>query len=275
MPDVVLIEPHADDWAISMAIAAAHYAGAGYTVHLLTMTDSGSGGVLDDLAGRSWPTPTLCSWHGTYHDPAREGYTPPAEADFPALRLAESRAAIGTLVAAVAGSGGVHHYAGGLADGFGGPSGQPPTAAGIAAAQAVIKSYVDQLANGTTFFHTMSPTDDHPDHAACGQALRNLKNDPAYSYTLSGSRFFVSRLYWNDADAIAEGLSSFPVTQSRKPEYDKAVRLAAKCYAAWSPPHSYGVGYHQVINQFYSNGLDSQGNGNATNSVVIESKWHD
>lgn len=270
MNDVFLIEPHADDFLISMGEAAAHYYGANYNLRLITMTASGSGGVLDDLAGD-----VVCGSHGYRHNPAKEGYIAPAEADFPDLRLAESRAALGTLAAAVTGSGSIEHFHGGLPDGFGGPPGNPPTAAGIAAAQDVIKYYVDNYWTSTTFFHTMSPTDNHPDHAACGQALRNLKNDPAYAAKLSGSRFFVSRLYWNDADVIAEGTTTFPVTASRKAEYDKAVRIAAKAYAAWQPPQSLAVGYHQVINQFYSNGLDSQGNWTPSNSVAIENRWHD
>lgn len=264
MTEVLLIEPHADDFLLSKGIAAAHWLGAGITVRLLTMSAGGSGGVLDDLAGD-----VSCGWHGYHHNPTKEGYTAPLEADFHDLRLAESRAALGTLAAAINGSGNIAHYDGGLPTGFG------STPTGVADAKAVIKDYVDQFDSGTTFFHTMSWTDDHPDHAACGMALRELRQDPAYSYLLSGSRFFVSRLYWGAADVLAQGPVPFPVTASRKAEYDKAVRLAAKCYAAFHPPHSLGVGYHQVINQFYSNGLDSMGNGTPTNSVTIENRWHD
>jgi LmbE family N-acetylglucosaminyl deacetylase len=267
---VFLIEPHADDFLLSQGLAAAHYLGAGFKVHLVTMSPGGSGGVLDDLAGD-----VVCGSHGYRHSPVKEGYVAPLEADFHSLRLAESRAALGTLAAAITGSGDIEHFDGGLPTGFGGPWGSPPTADGVAQAKAVIKHYVDLYGNGTTFFHAMSPTDNHPDHAACGLALRELKNDPAYSYTLSGSRFFVSRLYWNDADVAAEGTATFPVTASRKAEYDKAVRIAAKAYAAWQPPQSLAVGYHQVINQFYQNGLDSQGNWTPSNSVQIECRWHD
>ena len=271
MSTVFLFEPHADDMIISKAIAAAHYLGAGIKVHLVTMSPSGSGSILPWLDGS-----VTCGWHGYHHDPVREGYTPPVEDDFHDLRLNESRAALGTLASAITGSGGIEHHDGGLPTAYGGPYGGPPTADGIAAAKAVIKQYVDEYADGTTFFHTMSPTDDHPDHAACGHALRELKNDPAYAYLLGGSRFFVSRLYWGAADAVAEGLTPFPYTTSRKAEYDRAIRLAAKCYAAWQPNHGvFGVGYHQVINQFYQNGLDSQGNGTPSSPVVIESKWHD
>lgn len=270
MSDVFLFEPHADDFLLSKGIAAAHYLGAGWKVHLVTMSAEGSGGVLDDLAGD-----VVCGSHGYRHNPAMEGYTAPLEADFHDLRLAESRAALGTLSAAVAGSPGVEHFDGGLPSGYGGATSGPPTAAGVAAAKEVIKHYVDTYANGTTFFHTMSPTDNHPDHAACGIALRELKNDPVYAPIVSGSRFFVSRLYWNDADVIAEGTTTFPVTASRKAEYDKAVRIAAKAYAAWQPPHTLSVGYHQVINQFYQNGIDSQGNWTPSNSVPIECRWHD
>lgn len=270
MSTVWLIEPHDDDFLISMGLAAAHYRGAGFNVKVLTVSPGGSGGVLDDLNGTA-----LCGWHGTHHNPEVEGYAPLTEQDFVGLRSAESRAALGALAAAVPGTGTVEHRSADLPPGFGGTYGQPATPAGLAAAKAVIKDLVDSEANGTTFFHTMSPTDNHPDHAACGKALRDLKQDPAYSYQLGGARFFASRLYWNDPDVIAEGTSMFPVTQSRKSEYDKAVRLAAKCYAAFQPPRAFGIGYHQVINQFYSNGLDSTGNGTPTNSVAIECRWHD
>lgn len=263
--DVYLFEPHADDFMISMCVAAAHYAGGGIKVHVVTMTSGGSGGVLDDLAGD-----VACGWHGYHHNPATEGYTAPVEADFAGLRLAESRAALGSVVSYITGNAGCEHLHGGLTDGFGS---QPD---GVAQAQAVIKQYVDTYANGTTFFHTMSPTaDDHRDHRACGQALRNLKNDPAYASIVSGSRFFVTRLKWGSTEAAAEGISSFPYTASRKPEFDRAVRIGAKAYAAWQPPLTLGVGYHQVINQFYNNGLDSQANGTPSNSVVIDNKWHD
>jgi LmbE family N-acetylglucosaminyl deacetylase len=263
--DVFLIEPHCDDWLLSMGLAGAHYLGAGIKVHVLSLSGGGSGGVLDDLAGT-----VVCGWHGIRHNPPAEGYAAPLEDDFYGLRIAESRAALGTLAAAITGAGAVEYHEGALPTGYG------SLPDGVAQVQATIQEYVDTYANGTTFFHTMSPTaDGHPDHRAAGQALRNLKNDPAYATLLSGSRFFTTRLQWSSPEAAAEGLTTFPVTASRKAEYDKAVRLAAKCYAAWQPPLAMAVGYHQVINQFYSNGLDSQANGTPSNAVVIENRWHD
>lgn len=267
--DVYLIEPHADDFLLSKGIGAAHYLGAGIKVHVVTVSAGGSGGVLDDLDGS-----TVCGWHGTHHSPVKEGYTPPLEADFHDLRLAESRAALGTLAAAITGAGAIEHIDWDLPTGFGS---QPD---GVALVQAKIQELVDATANGTTFYHTMSPTElvipgAHKDHGACGQALRNLKLDPYYAYALGGSRFFGSRLWWNAAAFLAEAPTVFPVTASRKAEYDRAIRMAAKCYAAWEPPKSLGIGYHQVINQFYQNGLDSQANGTPSNSVVIENRWHD
>lgn len=267
--DVYLIEPHADDFMLSEAVAAAHYLGAGIKVHLVTASAGGSGGVLDDLAGD-----VVCGSHGYRHDPAKEGYTAPLEADFHDLRLAESRAALGTLAAAITGAGAIEHIDWDLPVGFGS---QPD---GVALVQAKLQDLVDATANGTTFYHTMSYTElvipgAHKDHGACGQALLNLKLDPYYAYALGGSRFFGSRLWWNTPEFLAQGPAPFPVTASRKAEYDKAIRRAAKCYAAWQPPRSLAVGYHQVINQFYQNGLDSQGNWTPSNSIVIENRWHD
>lgn len=181
MNTVWLIEPHNDDFLLSMGIAAAHYRGAGYNVKVLTLVPGGSGGVIDDLNGD-----VLCGWHGTHHNPAVEGRAPVTEADFVALRTAESKAALGTLGAAVTGTGAIEHRSADLPSEYGGVYGQPATRAGIDAAKAVIKALVDAEANGTTFFHTMSWTDNHPDHAAAGFALRELKSDPAYSYELGG-----------------------------------------------------------------------------------------
>lgn len=265
MPRVIFYSPHADDETLSAGLALVYYMANGYEVHVVNMNRGGNGGPLNSFNGVN-----ACNWsvHPYTHDPDREGY-PVQDADTLGLaRLAESRSAVGAMSTVTPSAGhtqaGVFHHDANLPNSFG----SSPT--GVADAQAVIASYVAQYPN--TFHYTMSETDDHPDHAACGQALRNLKNsDP----NLVNARFFVSRLYWAisqpngqyPADVAAQpGLSWFNAG-SRKSEYDAILRdRVVKAYAAWQPAAgSYAVGYHQVSGQF---------NNNFGPSASIANLWH-
>lgn len=275
----VFYEPHCDDGILSMGLAMAYYLAAGVNVHLVSMTRGGNGGPFGHFNGTQ-----PCGWHsGVTHHPDREGYTvPPTTADAEAwlgdLRVAESGACLRALSTitpnpGVAAAGQVFHHLGVLPDGFAG-TGPTPTAAGIAAAQDVIASYVNGANAITNAFHfTMSPTDAHQDHAACGQALRNVK--AANPTALGAPRFFVSRKYWGPTpprpQAVQdEGPEWFGTTitdfGALKPKLDAVVRMAASCFGAWHPPKAMGVGYHQVVGQFNTCFGPGQSIGNL---------WHD
>lgn len=263
MSTVILYAPHPDDEVLSMGLAMVHYLAAGWDVHLVSMTRGEAGGPIGSFNGNN-----ACNWanHPWTHNPTQEGYQPITPTTLGAARLLESRSALGaagtvTPNSGVAATGRVYHHEGGLPDGFGTTS---PTA--VADAQAVIAGFAAQIPGA--HHRTMSPTDDHPDHAACGQALRNLKNaDPA---DIGDAMFFVSRLYWDyskNPDVLAENPSWFPTT-SRKSEFDTILRnRVVPCFSAWNPAEgSYAVGYHQVAGQFASN----FGSG-----VNIDNLWHD
>lgn len=250
MGTVFLYVPHPDDETLSMGLAMVHYLAAGWDVHLVSMTRGEAGGPLGSFNGNN-----RCNWsnHPWKHDPAQEGYEPLTPATLGEARLLEARSALGaagtvTPNTGVAATGRVYHHEGGLPDGFGSTS---PTA--VADAQAVISGFADQFPGA--HHRTMSPTDNHPDHAACGQALRNLKNA---NPVLSGAMFFVSRLYWDyskNPDVLAQpGLDWFPTT-ARYSEFCTVLRnRAVPCFSAWSPAAgSYAIGYHQVANQFAAN----------------------
>lgn len=259
---VVFYSPHPDDETLSMGLAMVHYLAAGFDVHLVSMNRGGNGGPLGSFNGGN-----VCNWgeHAYLHDPLREGYPVLTATALGEARLKEARSALGAMSTITpnpgVAKGQVFHHEGGLPDAFG----STPTA--VADAQAVIAGYV--AAYPAAFHHTMSPTDDHPDHAACGQALRNLKNS---NPNLSGARFFISRLYWGPtpprpADVQAENPSWFPTT-SRKDEFYAVLRnRVAPMFAAWNPAAgSYAIGYHQVVNQFLNN---------FGPSATIACLWHD
>lgn len=264
MPSVVIFAPHPDDETLSMGYAMVWYLAAGYSVHLVSMNRGGNGGPLDQINGTA-----PCVMHGYTHNPAQEGYAPLTPEAIGAARLLEARAALGAMATVtpygtVPATGKVFHHEGGLPDGFGGTYGQPPTQAGIDAAQEVIAKFVAEVPGA--FYHTMSPTDAHPDHAACGKALRNLKNQ-AGSGVGAGSRFFVSRLYWGPTEQqpnnpprtpelVAEGPEWFTAVPSTKRDEVVSVlkNRVAPVFKAWNPSAgSYGFGQHEVLNQFINN----------------------
>lgn len=284
-PCYVVMEPHADDGVLSKALAIIDGLAKGLDVHLITMTRGGGGGPIGQFSGDQ-----MCTWHQIRHNPTREGYTALTTEDIAALRVDESRAALGALGAitpnpGVAATGRVFHHVADLPDGFGGPAGAPPTRAGIDMAKAVIVSFIGQFPNA--FYYTMSPSEaigGHPDHAACGIALRELKQSAQYGTLLKNARFFVSKRYWGPprpAHVEAEGPTWYlagriykdgVLIKDRKPEFDALIRnVVAPCYGAWNPvglpaKGSAGVGYHQVVKQF---------NSCFAPTVDIANLWHD
>lgn len=283
-PCYVVLEPHPDDWVLSQALPVVDGLAKGLDVHLVTMTRGEAGGPLGQFNGEQ-----LCNWHGFRHNPEREGYAPLTAADIAELRVAESRSALGAIGAitpnpGVAATGRVYHHVEDLPDGFGGPAGSPPTRAAIDAAKAVILKYIGQFPNA--FYYTMSPSEavgGHPDHAACGIALRELKRSSQYGALLKNARFFVSKRYWGPprpAAVAAENPTWFVAGRikradgtilDRKPEFDALLRkVVAPSYGAWNPvglpaKGSAGVGYHQVVKQF---------NNCFSPAVDIANLWH-
>lgn len=283
MPRVFLYSPHPDDETLSMGLAALYYIYNGYETHLVSMTNGEAIGVCNTLNGTAdGTTPLPCNIAGDHpyaHSPAREGYQPLTVQGIGAARILEARSALGMMASIPGATGTVVHHVVGLPAEFGHPGAGSSTAPvlpeGIAAAKAVIKQFVDDYPN--SFHHTMSESDKHHDHAACGYALRELKNDTChkvpwadrtYASALAGSQFFVSRLYWatSQADgkypaevlaaagATAEdpdgSLSWFPYGAKYRDFCNWMFKVAA-VYRAWNPAAgTYGIGYHQVARQF-------------------------
>jgi len=268
MGRVFFYSPHPDDETLSMGLAMLYYIAAGFDVHLVSMNSGGALGVANTLNGVSaCSTPTD---HPYKHNPGREGYAPLTVEDVAAARILEARSALGAMAMIPPNPGvtpgSVFHHVANLPDGYGSggasSSTAPVTPGGIAAAKAKILPFVQDFPN--SFHYTMSESDHHPDHAACGLALREIK---AENPTLLGTpRFFVSRLYWAlsqpdgqypaDVLAAADGiLAWFNYSGSRKAEYDAWLRTqVAPAYRKWNPAAgSYGIGYHQVSSQFEKN----------------------
>lgn len=277
MAHYMFFEPHPDDATLSMGLAITTFTAGGGDTHVVGMSKGAVTPASIKLDGGA-----VCGYDGYTHNPTQEFYTVPTQDQIGDLRVSEGKSAAGAM-AMIAPSPGVspagtvtYHEGidgtGYLADLYGSQGtttipGLACTQEGVDAAQAVIKWYVDNYSN--TYFYAMSPTDDHPDHAACGQALRNLKNDTVnicpssgltYAATLANARFFVSKLYWAGpggsppypTDVAAQPDLQWFSAGSRKADYDAHLRNhVIRCFSAWDPNGgSFAIGYHQVVNQF-------------------------
>lgn len=300
MARVFFYSPHPDDETLSMGLAMLHYIANAIEVHLVSMSNGSALGVCNTLNGSTeGGTPVACTIgdHPYIHSPAREAYPLVSPAtrltvdDIGALRNEEARSALSMMAMVPPVTPGVtapvvHHVHNLPGDWAGSSSSStsPVTPEGIAAAKEIIKSYVDSYPN--SFHYAMSETDDHHDHAACGLALRQLKNDTTntvpwnsnltYSAALVNARFFVSRLYWAisqpdgqyPADvASMPGLAWFNYYGAKYTDYCNWLRnQVSPVYRAWSPAAgTYGIGYHQVPSQF---------NNNFGPSASIANLWH-
>lgn len=299
MTRVFFYSPHPDDETLSMGLAMLHHIASASEVHLVSVTNGSALGVCNTLnGGTTSGTPVACSIsdHPYIHNPAREGYplTGPSATrltvdDIGALRNEEARSAL-SMMAMVPPitpgvTGPVVHHIENLPGDFAGStssSTSPVTPEGIAQAKTIIKYYVDTYPN--SFHYTMSETDDHHDHAACGLALRELKNDDVnlvpwasvtYKAALANAKFFVSRLYWAQsqpdglypADLAAMPGKAWFSTGAKYADYVNWLRnQVVPTYRAWSPgAGAYGIGYHQVAGQF---------NNNFGSTVSIGNLWH-
>lgn len=267
MTRIMFFEPHPDDATLSGGLPLTSYAAGGCDVHVVGMSRGAVTPASIKLDGSG-----VCGYDGYTHNPTRENYTLPTQDQIGAARVAEAKSAAGAM-ATISPSSGVsqgtvtyhegHPDTGYLPDEFGSMGttaipGLACTAEGVAAAKTLIQWYVENYSN--TFFFAMSPTDDHPDHAAGGQALRDLKNDSVHGPALANARFFVSKLYWGGpnnnpprpADVAAQPDLQWFDAGVRKPDCDAVLRnRVIRCFSAWDPNGgSFGIGYHQVVNQF-------------------------
>lgn len=266
MTEVYLYIPHPDDETLQMGLAALYYLSLGLNVHFVFMSRGTVTANSVKLDGSG-----VCGWHNYTHNPTQEQYVVPTDAEIGLARFNEGKAAAGQM-GLIAGAGRVYVHEGSLPTQYGGSDWQNPLM--VAEAEAIMRSYVEGSSN--SFHHTMSYTDRHPDHACLGHAMQNLKASADLGPSLTGSRYFVSRLYWDYSKypdvATRPGLRwvSQSITNGRMAEYVAHLRSkVAPVYSAWCPGSAWGIGPHQVINQFYTTGLMPP-----TSTVGVDGLWH-
>lgn len=290
---VIAYIPHPDDETLSMW-PLMNYLAAGYDVHFVFMSRGPvtAASLRLDPVGSHYAdgVQPVCIWpeHAYLHDPMREQYELPTTEELALARLHEGMSAAGAMgmipptVDDQPGFVYCHDEQLGVNWGSGGAASStaPPTEEGIAQVDVIMRRYIADYPNSLHF--TMSPTDDHSDHAACGIALRRLKGSPVYhadtktfTYTggdpdlaplLTNAAFFVSKLYWGTAakprpaDVLAEYCGWYPNVYpdntrvlARRDEYTAWLRTKVlKAYTSWCPAAGQFAigGGHSVPTQF-------------------------
>lgn len=268
--------PHCDDFELQCSLHGGDMRARGENILVVYMNLSGNTGARAKLNGvNSTPVYSGCPFHGYTHDPDLEFYAgaPVLELDeIREARLREAVSALGglatipTLPGATPGE--VRYEVGGLPDSFG----SMPDATDQA--EAIMRDVYSRFPN--SFLYTMSESDAHPDHAACGRALKRMRASADLGPLLVNSRYFVSKLYWKENNnnayppavlaAAANGpngastlewYNSVDVqkTSAGVSRYDELCNIIRKRmitpYAAWSPADGvYAIGRHSVNDQF-------------------------
>jgi LmbE family N-acetylglucosaminyl deacetylase len=231
--NVYFFAPHQDDETLFMAQAIAHHVLAGRPVHVVLMSTGATSGVLAELNGTS-PDPT---WWGGAHDPAAEGYATLTAAEFGLARTREWSQALRHLGVPIE----RQHFGAGLAS-----SDLLPDSITQAHATAVMQHWLAaDLAEGLDppGFYAMHWQDPHADHAACGLALKALRQaDPQFS----DSRWLVK-----PEQAAAVGALPYAVPAGLLSQVRLMQKHAAWAYGAWAPEQgAFAVGMHSVRSYF-------------------------
>lgn len=213
---LIFYSPHQDDETLFAGVSIMNHLADGYDVHVVLVTDGKASGARNKLNG-SW----YCNWHNKYHSPSKENYGDGtvSETEFRNARDTEFRASLKELGVK---DSNVHIASSRYADGT----------LTVAEAKSVIQSYASQYPEARHM--SMTYSDVHPDHAACGTALLQLKD----AGTIDDVRWIVKIEEQSFTPGVYEDIRSVDKTKLAK---------AIAHYKTWNPTNkSYGVGYHSV-----------------------------
>jgi LmbE family N-acetylglucosaminyl deacetylase len=241
---IVFYSPHQDDETLFMGQIIAHHVLAGRQVHVVLGCNGALSNVRANLNGSTLDTDFWDGWHY----PAREGYEPLSLDDFGLARTREFLAALAQL--------GVPaervHF--GRADEPLATSDLLPDAISVDWAEQVVTSWAEHFAAQgfpQVGHYTMHPLDPHADHAALGQAVKNLHADDAVRY---GDVRWLTKP--EEAAKVTPPALPYVLPAALAPTIKLMVKHAAEAYRAWAPPQRFAIGYHSV-GTIYFPGVES------------------
>lgn len=212
-----LYSAHQDDETLWSGQIIAHHALVGREVHIVLGTDGSTSAIRDNLNGID-----NNGWWG-YHYPVREGIPAPlSPADFAAARDREMLQAARQLGVT---PDRVHLRT-------------DVRTANISVADAKALILANETATPGAGHYTTHWSDIDSNHAALGQALREL----ALAGQVSDARWVVRRTQIGSIP----GATDYVVPTTYAAQAKHMALCATRCYAAWAPPEAYAIGYHSV-----------------------------
>lgn len=223
----VFFSPHPDDEVLSMGCGILKDLRDGNDVYVVIMTHGEASGAIYVINGTgSNGQRQFCQWHQKYHDPRAEGYAVLSKTAFGESRLREMAECLEKL--------GVNkrHFI--IYNFFDGNLVKDSV-------KAIMLNF--ESAHPKSLFRTTSFFDNHPDHSACGRALKELGD----SGKISNSEFFISPAQWDQ--------SIIPAEYERNPAFDSIIRSALAAYTKWEPAKGFfAIGHHSVPTLFENDG---------------------
>lgn len=245
---IIFYTPHQDDETLWMGTVIAHHTLVGREVHVVSVTDGSTSAVRDSLNGlkaNGW-------WPAGQHYPYREGIPDLDPAAFAAARDQELIDACAELGVSELN---LHFdWAVPRADGT---TLTREANISVADAESLIRDFAVRYPDAGHYTTWWGDTD--PNHAAIGQALRNLAvtSDPA--------RKIVDRRWLVRTGQNPVGSELYTLPSTLADAITGMVRSAVKAYAAWAPRAGrYAIGYHSVPQYF----LDIEDSGGKTDRIV-------
>lgn len=257
MANVIVYAPHQDDDILSFGPAMLQHLAAGDNVVTVLVTDGSKSAVRTKLNGGS-----NCSWHAKTHNPLSEGYgyridpltgqpklgMPLSEYDFSQSRNAEYYTSMDHLgvqniyIGKQQVDGAYYSNEYDILD-FGVKGPYVDGTLTVAQAKSIILHFEAMYPGAEHKAQTW--LDAHPDHAAVGQALKEL----FAAGLVTDARFFVKPSFVDEFKATS-GIATFSsaiLTAAQK----TILTNAADKYKYWSPSLSrYGIGEHSVPGSF-------------------------
>lgn len=229
---IIFYTPHQDDETLFMGTVIAHHALVGREVHIVSVTDGSTSTIRDALNGEE----PSGYWPAGQHYPGRENIPYLDPAAFAAARDEELIDACAQL-----GVSELHtDWAVPLDDGT-----TLTREANISVAEAEDLMHDFAVRYPDAGHYTMWWGDTDPNHAALGQALRNL------ALTSDPDRRIVDRRWLVRSGQNPVGSELYVLPSTLADTINGMVRSAVKAYDAWAPRVGrYAIGYHSVTSFF-------------------------
>jgi len=224
---VIFVVAHPDDETLGFGPQLRRHVVYDRDVHVLLLTRGEATRVREELNGER-----ITPWWRVLHNPVVEGYAPLTQTDVGTARLAELVAAVGCM---------------GIPPDRVHEARLPDGGVTVEAAKAAILELADTLPDTGLWSHSYL-VDNHPDHLAAGQAVRQLGEEQPTRFW--DRRYMIEPQYWTDPRISQLPHPPSLADAADADERDRTIN-ACRAYGVWQPRSgAFAVGMHSVDRVF-------------------------